>query len=197
MIGIVMLVALPVLSPEVVRAAKPGELVVIGPFRVDELYESADHLNSGVELLTKNGGPAVDEMLKAMKGWKVHIIDRKVKEGDRWVWDRPAGRGRSDYPKILLEGRPKAADLKDKKAKNYPFNLSEWNNFNYHLDQGGRKPGQLAKFGVSIGIAIEIRETEIALGGGAVQFADCFRFHSGDIWYDVTGKYELKKPKTK
>lgn len=186
-----------VLLPDALLSARPGELVLIGPFRLDELYRSANHINGGIDQITKAGGPATDEMLKAMKDWKVYIIDRKVKENDRWVWDRPAKGGRGAYPKVLIQGE-KTVDLKDKAGKTWPFTPATGDDFVTELHQGRGKPGAVARMGIAVGVTIHMREFEVPIGknGGAL-IGDCFRFRAGDIWYDVTGKYELQEDKPK
>jgi hypothetical protein len=153
----------------------PGEQVVIGPFQVDELYNSGDRKEDRLESIANNGGPWVDDMLTSMKGWKFYILDRKVKEKDRWVWDRPEIRAESEYPKMLLDGWP-TTSLKDKKGKAFPFNLNWWK-YNYTLFQGSKN--ELARMDVMFRILI----------------GDSFIFSTGDIRYDVTGKYEFLRPK--
>jgi hypothetical protein len=194
MIG-VLFAFLPTVLPVALQAARPGELVLIGPFSIEELFKNSnDHsdLTAGLEDIEKSGGPKADEMLKAMKGWKVFILDRKVKEKDRWIWDRTPVKDRRQYPKILLDGKA-VNTLKDKDGKKFPFHLEEWDDFTWHLDH--ERPNVVSNFSLAIYFKIQMREVEIPLKGGGSIIGDHFMFRAGGIKYDVNGKYELMKPK--
>jgi hypothetical protein len=172
----------------------PGEQVLIGPFQVDELYKNGDD-RDGLKEVADNGGPSLNDMLKTMKQWKIYILDRKVKEKDRWVWDRPEkNSAKSEYPKILLEGKPNSS-FKDANGKDFTFNLKEWSDFTYTLNQYGNKPDHIAEMAVGIHMQFGFRKIEIKLGNGFTREGDTFGFRTAGIWYDVTGKNELMKDK--
>jgi hypothetical protein len=165
----------------------PGEQVLIGPFQVDELYKSRK--SDRLETIAKDGGPSVDNMLNAMKGWRFYVLDRKVKEKDRWVWDRPENRAESEYPKMLLEGFP-TSTLKDKNGKEFPFNMQFWK-YNYSLFQGSNK--ELARMDIMFRIGINMPEMRTTLGEGVTAIGSSLLVSTGGIRYDVTGKYEFLK----
>jgi hypothetical protein len=162
---------------------------VIGPFPLGDLILSSPKGDWLVKDF-KDGGLDVAEVKKQMNGWKLYLVDHKVRKADgQWKWYRPDRGGWG--PKVLVEGRF-SVEVKDRNGEKVEIALTKCDAAGTQTDHSGQGPAS-----VRCPMAVTLRFHGLNVPLGSIHWPKEGGSMIPAILYDVTGRATVEKPAVK
>ena len=169
--------------------------VVLGPFPLGDLILAEPKDNWLVKDFTA-AGLDLDDVRKQMNGWKMFVVDHKIRGQDgAWEWFRPDGG--SWGPKAMVNGRL-SIEVKDKRGKKAEIALTECKTHGSDTFTRGDGKGGVPFVACDRHVTLRFHNLAVPLTEGVFAGGTDYPKEGGQslsrIRYDINGKVTAVKP---
>jgi hypothetical protein len=168
------------------------EPVVLGPFPFGDLI-LADRENNWLAKDLKAAGVDLADVKKQMNGWKMYVVDHKIRGKDgAWMWFRPRDGG--DWgAKSVVAGRLSIV-VKDGRGEKVEIALTQCETHGVSTWVDGDGKGGLPYVVCPRHVTLRFHNLAVPLEGGIINYPKEGAVSLPRLRYDITGRVTVEKP---